>query len=107
MNYYVQTGKNDAWPKEIEIWKLGDPIPEWLSDQGKISFVDGEGNLTLETHETSSGGLEIVGSSGTGALVVMRDKKDYVAYGEGKIFSLSDIQLNLLYKPVITKTKRK
>ena len=103
---YVQFGKNDAWPREIEVWKLGDPIPEWLSDQGKVSFVDGDGNITLETHETSSGGLEIVASGGTGTLVMMKDKKDYVAYnGRGKIFSLSDVQLNLLYKPKTIKRK--
>lgn len=104
---YVQFGKNDAWPREIEVWKLGDPIPEWLSDQGKVSFVDGDGNITLETHETSSGGFEIVASGGTGTLVMMKDKKDYVAIGKenNKIFSLSDIQLNLLYKPLITKRK--
>ena len=106
MTTYIQSGKNDAWPEEIEVWKLGDPIPEWLSDQGKVSFIDGEGNITLETHETSSGGLEIVASGGTGTLVIMKDKKDYVAHGgDGRIFSLSDIQLNLLYKPKIIKRK--
>lgn len=100
---YIQSGYNDKYPWKITTWKWGDSIPDWLSDRAKVSFIDGNGNLTLETHETSSGGIEIVSSSGSGILVKLVSKKDYVCIEnseEGNIFTLTETQLNLLYKPL-------
>lgn len=100
--YFKQSGHNDAFPEEIEIWKLGDPIPEWLSDRCKVSFLDGDGNITIETRETSSGGIDIINASGIGTLVELKSRRDYVCKERGnnnsRIFSLSEIQLNLLYQ---------
>lgn len=100
---YVQSGYNTKYPQEIETWRLGEIIPDWLSDRAKINFIDGEGNLTLDIHETSSGGYEIMNSGGTGTLILLRSKKDYICFGgeggERRIFPLSQVQLELLYNP--------
>lgn len=104
---YTQSGYNEAYPQEIETWKWGDDIPDWLSDRAKVNFVDGEGNITLETHETSSGGIEIIDSGGSGTLVKLRSKKDYVCNGDNKIFPLTETQLNLLYNLKEDKNGRK
>lgn len=101
---YTQLGHNDKYPEKIYTWKLGEAVPDWLSDKAKINFIDGDGNLTLDTHETSSGGFEIINSGGTGTLVTLRSKKDYVCVGVKKeediIFPLTQTQLELLYEPL-------
>ena len=111
MSVFIQSGYNSKYPLKIETWKLGETIPDWLSDKAKVNFVDGDGNLTLDIHETSSGGIEIINSGGTGTLVLLKSKRDYVCRGEDNIiFPLSEIQLNLLYNPLKQKengTKRK
>lgn len=101
----IQSGYNDRYPLKIETWRLGEEIPDWLSDRAKINFIDGDGNLTLDIHETSSGGYEIINSGGTGTLILLKSKRDYVCMGDGVIFPLSEIQLNLLYK-IIENGKR-
>lgn len=96
-----QKGKNNKFPKEIETWRLGETIPEWLSDIAKVKFVDGSGNLTLDITETNTGGYEIKSSDGTRILVGCEDKEDYICIGLDKdnreIFSLNPIALGLLY----------
>lgn len=95
----IQRGKNNKYPEQIEIWKLGNKVPEWLSDICKVDFVDGEGNLTLNLTETTTGGYELKTSDGKNTLIVVNNKKDYICYCPGtKIFVLSEAQLNLLYK---------
>lgn len=101
MNIYSQSGYNDKFPGSIKVWRVGDKIPEWLSDRAKIEFVDGDGNLTLSTLETSTGGIEIMDSSGKNVLIKLNNKSDYLCISEdesGNIFSLSEKQINLLYK---------
>lgn len=102
---YKQSGRNDKYPDEIVTWRFGETIPDWLSDACKIKFIDGEGNKTLETRSTNTGGIEFVNSEGTGVVVKMRNKKDILCYDQRtkRIFSLNPIQLSLLYKEVITK----
>lgn len=102
MNYsHIQSGKNKAFPEKINLWKLGEDIPEWLSDISKVEFVDGSGNITLKTLETNEGGLEIISADGISSIVRMSGKNDYVAIGDnGKIISLTEKQLSLLYRPV-------
>lgn len=101
MKVYNQSGYNDKYPESIKVWRVGDPIPEWLSDRAKIEFVDGDGNLTLSTLDTSSGGIEIMESSGKNVLAKLNSKKDYLCISSdetGNIFPLTVDQIELLYK---------
>ena len=101
MEIYRQYGNNSNYPEEIETWRWGDKIPEWISDKAKVTFIDGDGNITLETRETNTGGIEISNSSGTDILLKLGSKSDIVCkniVGDSDIFVLSPIQLKLLYK---------
>ena len=95
---YIQSGRNDKYPKEIETWRFGEKVPEWISDICKVKFIDGLGNLTLDYRETNTGGLELISSSGDRTVLIIKSKKDYVCWGDSKLFTLRPIQLNLLYK---------
>lgn len=70
---WIQKGYNCLWPYEIEVWKWGKPVPEWLSDQAGITFIDGEGNITLKTRELSGGGIEILQAGSNEALVRLKN----------------------------------
>ena len=96
----IQRGENKNYPYQITTWKIGEKIPEWLSDQAKVKFIDGEGNLTLDWLETSTGGLEIQDSSGLNVLTRLKTKDSILCYSSGtnKIFSLTPVQFNLLYQ---------
>lgn len=95
---YQQAGKNDKYPQTIETWRKGDKVPEWLSDICKVTFVDGNGDITLESRETSTGGYELISSTGNETVIKTINSNDYVCRGDnGKIFSLTQIQLDLLY----------
>lgn len=95
----TQRGMNDRYPDEIETWKLGDKIPEWLSDKAQVVFIDGEGNLTLNIRDLNSGGKEIIGSDGKSILVKMETPKSLVCYSPRRpIFSLRQEQIDLLYE---------
>lgn len=95
----TQRGMNDRYPDKIETWKLGDKIPEWLSDKAQIVFIDGEGNLTLNIRNLNSGGKEIIGSDGKSILVKLDTPKSQVCYSPKKpIFSLRPEQIDLLYE---------
>lgn len=96
--HYTQAGENKEYPESVLVWKVGDKVPEWLSDRAKVKFIDADGNITLETTDTTSGGLEIHDTSGTGSLVKLKKKTDLVCCGDGRIFSLSPVQFGLLYK---------
>ena len=95
----IQRGENKNYPNQISTWRLGEKIPEWLSDQAKIKFIDGEGNLTLDWLETSTGGVEIQDSTGLNVLVRLKTKDSILCFSTdtNKIFSLTPIQYNLLY----------
>lgn len=94
-----QLGYNKKYPETVDTWKFGSTsVPEWLSDRAKVKFIDGEGNLTLDILETNTGGYEIKNTEGTGALLLVPGKDDFVCYGDGKIFSLTPVQFKLLYK---------
>lgn len=95
----IQRGENKNYPYQIITWRLGEKVPEWLSDRAKVKFIDGEGNLTLDWLETSTGGLDIQDSSGLNILVKMKTKESILCFSkkENRIFSLTPIQYNLLY----------
>lgn len=95
----IQRGKNDKYPKEIEIWGLGDKVPSWLSDLAQVKFIDGEGNITLGMNILSTGGREILRADGKGVLVRLLSGDSKVCYSPGKpVFVLKPKQLRLLYK---------
>lgn len=116
---WKQKGYNCLFPPVIEVWKWGEPVPEWLSDRAAIQFIDGEGNITLKTRGISKGGFEVI-EAGTGeALVRVGSKEDYIYFpittelkncpappgsepwklnpGEKIIGSLTPTQLHLIY----------
>lgn len=95
---YRQRGENKNYPELVEIWSIGNSIPEWLSDNAKVSFIDGNGNITLDTLENNTGGYQIKSSAGSETLVNVKRKSDLVCYGDNRIFSLSPQQFNLIYK---------
>lgn len=99
---YIQSGKNLSYPEKIEVWEYGvGSVPDWISDKSKVTFIDGIGNVTIETHDTNTGGVEIIDSTGISPLVKLESKTDLICRALGDevhIFVLNRIQLNLLYK---------
>lgn len=94
----IQRGRNDKYPEKIEVWKPGDKVPEWLSDRAKVELVDlGNADKILKIIELSSGGYEIPDASGKNVLIRV-PKEGWVCYGNNKIFSLSALELELLYE---------
>jgi hypothetical protein len=96
-----QRGRNSNYPDEIQTWRKGERVPEWLSNVAAIVGIDDKkGSYILDTIPNSAGGFEIKESSGTNVLVRVAKVEDYVCYGDGKIFTLNPIQLNLLYNVI-------
>ena len=94
-----QRGENPKYPEEIVYWRVGMKVPEWLSDQARVKFIDGEGNITLEKRDRVEGGYEILGSDGISILVRTKGMGDYICFdGRSRIFSLTEKQMELLYK---------
>ena len=75
---YRQKGYNCLYPPKIETWRLGEKVPEWLSDRAAIEFIDGEGNITLKTRSLSGGGFEIIQAGGRETLCKVSKKEDYI-----------------------------
>jgi len=100
----IQRGRNSKYPSKIEVWREGDLVPEWLSDRARVESVDlGSGEKILKINKLSSGGIEIISSDWTNTLIKTSGEGDYVCFGDNRIFSLSEIQLNLLYKNDVEK----
>ena len=97
---YKQRGKNDKYPGVIETWKIGERVPEWLSERAKVRFIDGEGGVTLDRRDREDGSYEIIEASGVKPLVTVTERKGIVCFGDGKVFSLREHQLEILYEPV-------
>lgn len=103
MTTYKQYGYNSKYPDKIETWQWGEKVPEWISDKAKVTFIDGEGNITLESRDINTGGIEIMASSGTDVFIKLESKSDIVCKDtedSNNIIVLSPIQLNLLYEPI-------
>ena len=97
----IQKGRNSAYPEKIETWRYGEKTPEWLSDICKVRAMEGSGNLILDIRKTTSGGYELLNSTGDGSSIVTATRMDdYICHGVngGKVFSLTESQINLLYK---------
>lgn len=94
----TQRGKNNLYPETIKIWRLGDRVPEWLSDRAKVEGVDlGNADKMLKTTELSSGGFELYDASGKNVLVRV-PKGGMVCFGNNRIFALSQAEFDLLYE---------
>lgn len=101
--YYVQRGWNEKYPAKIITWKLGQPVPEWLSDLAKIAAIDANTNrVYLQTRDNNQGGYELLTSSGNSKLVTTKSRSDVICKDIsrkiGGIFSLTPIQFRLLYE---------
>lgn len=99
---YKQRGQNSEYPNEIDTWKWGEDVPEWLSDISKIAAVDSvTSKVQLEILPTNTGGFSLRDSSGRDTLITVNSKKDYICreadIKESKLFVLSPLQLKLLY----------
>ena len=95
----VQKGRNLKFPVKIETWKIGESIPEWLSDRARIEKVDPwTGEKTIKMNNLTSGGVEIISSDLVTPLIKTTSMEDYVCFGDGKIISLTETQMNLLYR---------
>ena len=99
---YKQKGKNNKYPTTIQVWKLGDSVPEWLSNIAKVGAInENTGELSLFTRDTNTGGFELLDSGGTISLVKTKSRKDYVCKpleSRGPVFSLTPLQLKMLYE---------
>jgi hypothetical protein len=98
---YQQRGYNDKYPYEIVAWRIGEKVPQWLSDIAMIGAIDERtGNLHIATRDTKTGGIEILESSGRTSLVTTTSREDYVCKSIktiGGVFSLTPTQFSLLY----------
>jgi len=97
----TQRGRNEKYPKTIETWqKSTKEIPEWLTDLAKVELVDlGSGVKKIRMNNLTSGGVEIIAADGLTTLVKTQNESDYICFGDNKLFSLTQTQIDLLYKP--------
>jgi hypothetical protein len=96
-----QIGENKKYPQKALVWEYGMKVPEWLSDQAKVKFIDGEGNITLETQMSNIGSIGILDCSGKKTLVTLKDSGSVLIYEKSYgIMSLTKRQLNLLYEKI-------
>ena len=96
---YSQRGRNNKYPEKIETWKIGEKVPIWLSDRARIKFIDGNGNMTLDRRDRGDGSYEIIEASGIQTLVTVKERNGVVCFGDGRVFSLRERQLEILYEP--------
>lgn len=96
---FIQRGENLKYPEVIlETWRYGEkPVPSWISDNSKVKFIDGEGNITLDIRETTSGGYEIQSAAGDRVFIRVAGKDNYLCWEGKKIISLRPSQFKLLY----------
>lgn len=92
-----QRGRNEKYPDEIKVWRLGDPVPLWLSDVAMVKEVKDDGSVVIDLRMADEDkGFEIIGPENR-ILVKTMENSEVVCYGEGRFFALSKKQLNLLY----------
>lgn len=100
MDRYKQIGYNNKYPIIVETWKIGEKIPDWLSDVSKVSFIDGNGDVTLDWIKNDTGGVEIKDSTGINILIKTDKATDIICkdINNSNIFHLSKEQFDLLYE---------
>lgn len=96
---YKQRGWNPDYPATVDVWRYGEPIPEWLSDQVRIEEISEEGNPIMTERRTNSGYIEIIGSDGTSVVVRLRNTESVIIYSSTHpLISLTSHQFELLYE---------
>lgn len=97
-NTVTQKGNNPDYPKEAYIWTLSEEVPEWISDRAKISGFKETGEPILMIRRKSSGGLELLDSSGKETLISLKTEDSWVLFSSSHpLISLTPHQLELLY----------
>ena len=96
----TQKGYNPDYPKEAYIWTPSNPIiPEWISDRAKVIGFSESGEPILYTRPKSSGGFEILDTTGGSVLVSLRTEDSWVLYSTSHpLMSVTPHQLELLYE---------
>ena len=96
----VQRGRNKKYPEKIDTWKKNEKdVPEWLTDIAKVEMVDlGSGRKKIRMNDLTSGGVEIIAADGKNILIRTQGESDYICFGDNKLFSLTESQMELLYK---------
>jgi len=97
-----QIGENSKYPQEVITWKLGEVVPEWISDRAKVTALEATtNNVQIDLRNTNTGGYEIIDADGINTLVKSNGKEDIICrealHKTSKIFSLSPIQFKLIY----------
>lgn len=98
---YIQHGYNSKYPIEIEVWEVTNKsVPEWLTDRCQVRNIDINGNIILESRPINNVGGRDYFESGSlsKVLVSVKNEKDLICFGDSKLFTLSPVQLDLLYK---------
>lgn len=94
----TQKGYNPDYPVEAYIWTPTQPIPEWMIDRAKISGFNESGEPILCTRLKSSGGIDILDSSGKNVLVSLVTEDSWILYSSSHpLMSVTPHQLELLY----------
>ena len=94
----TQKGYNPDFPKEAYIWTPSQPIPEWISDRAKVTGFKENGEPILLIRQRTSGGLEILSTSGKEVLISLETSDSYVLFSSSHpLMSVTPHQLELLY----------
>ena len=92
-----QRGRNEKYPNEIKVWRLGEPIPTWLSDVAKVKDVKGDGSMIIDIRMVDNDrGFEIIKPDNQ-ILVRTNKNSDIICFGNKQFFVLTEKQLDLLY----------
>ena len=95
----TQRGLNPDYPKEAYIWTPTEPIPEWISDRAKIEGFKDTGEPLLSVRPRTSGGMDILDTTGKEALVTLETPDSFVLYSSTHpLMSVTPHQLELLYE---------
>ena len=91
-----QRGRNEKYPFEIKTWKLGEPVPQWISDVARVKEIKEDGSVVIDVRKHTNGGFEIIGPENQ-ILIETKNDSDLVCFGSGKFFVLTNKQLDLIY----------
>lgn len=97
---YKQTGKNVLYPKEIETWRLGEELPEWLLNICKVEYDKETDGFKPVIQPGVKGGYVLLESGNTAKVLVCATKdSDYIAKDTKsyRLYVISERGLELMY----------
>ena len=98
MRKLKQWGYNPDYPIEVEGWKIGEKVPDWLSDVAKVSGFDGKtGDILLDMWTDKQGKFHIKDTYRPIDLLVIPNTDSMVVYGDGKLIVLDPEEIDFLY----------